>query len=205
MQVVELLTRKLENEPSFHRRVDLFFLVDSITQCSHSHKGKDSFESTPPLTFLLIFSRPTFLLYVICLSPFLRIVLVGVHRLTRSSLISLQIFFLFFGYLLEYEVWIFYNCLLHSVCVGQDEFWSILLVHYILRLHIAVNITPALVALLPPFVSITRSRVMVYLTELSAKLLPIEPTHHSSVNKVYTYIHWQTLSGYQKMSTGYIP
>ncbi|CAN4105500.1 unnamed protein product [Withania somnifera] len=38
-EVVELLTRKLENEPSFHRRVDLFFLVDSITQCSHSHKG----------------------------------------------------------------------------------------------------------------------------------------------------------------------
>ncbi|CAN4123790.1 unnamed protein product [Withania somnifera] len=38
-EVVELLIRKLENEPSFHRRVDLFFLVDSITQCSHSHKG----------------------------------------------------------------------------------------------------------------------------------------------------------------------
>ncbi|KAL3651048.1 RPR [Castilleja foliolosa] len=38
-QVVELLICKLENEPSFHRRVDLFFLVDSITQCSHSQKG----------------------------------------------------------------------------------------------------------------------------------------------------------------------
>ncbi|KAL3502244.1 hypothetical protein ACH5RR_036693 [Cinchona calisaya] len=38
-EVVELLIRKLENEPSFHRKVDLFFLVDSITQCSHSHKG----------------------------------------------------------------------------------------------------------------------------------------------------------------------
>ncbi|GFP92565.1 enhancer of ag-4 protein 2 [Phtheirospermum japonicum] len=38
-EVVELLIRKLENEPSFHRRVDLFFLVDSITQCSHSQKG----------------------------------------------------------------------------------------------------------------------------------------------------------------------
>ncbi|KAM3343134.1 ENHANCER OF AG-4 protein 2 [Capsicum galapagoense] len=38
-EVVELLTRKLESEASFHRRVDLFFLVDSITQCSHSHKG----------------------------------------------------------------------------------------------------------------------------------------------------------------------
>lgn len=38
-EVVELLTRKLENESSFHRRVDIFFLVDSITQCSHSQKG----------------------------------------------------------------------------------------------------------------------------------------------------------------------
>ncbi|XP_010245482.1 PREDICTED: ENHANCER OF AG-4 protein 2-like isoform X2 [Nelumbo nucifera] len=38
-EVVELLIQKLENEPSFHRRVDLFFLVDSITQYSHSHKG----------------------------------------------------------------------------------------------------------------------------------------------------------------------
>ncbi|PNY14296.1 enhancer of AG-4 protein 2-like [Trifolium pratense] len=39
VQVVELLIRKLENETSFHRKVDLFFLVDSITQCSHSQKG----------------------------------------------------------------------------------------------------------------------------------------------------------------------
>ncbi|KAK7264122.1 hypothetical protein RJT34_31726 [Clitoria ternatea] len=38
-EVVELLIRKLENENSFHRKVDLFFLVDSITQCSHNHKG----------------------------------------------------------------------------------------------------------------------------------------------------------------------
>lgn len=38
-EVVELLIRKLESEPSFHKRVDLFFLVDSITQCSHSQKG----------------------------------------------------------------------------------------------------------------------------------------------------------------------
>nr|XP_043639966.1 ENHANCER OF AG-4 protein 2 isoform X2 [Erigeron canadensis] len=38
-EVVELLTRKLENEGSFNRRVDIFFLVDSITQCSHSQKG----------------------------------------------------------------------------------------------------------------------------------------------------------------------
>ncbi|KAK4403166.1 ENHANCER OF AG-4 protein 2, partial [Sesamum angolense] len=38
-EVVELLIQKLENEPSLHRRVDLFFLVDSITQCSHSQRG----------------------------------------------------------------------------------------------------------------------------------------------------------------------
>ncbi|VVB17516.1 unnamed protein product [Arabis nemorensis] len=38
-EVVELLIRKLESEPHFHRKVDLFFLVDSITQCSHSQKG----------------------------------------------------------------------------------------------------------------------------------------------------------------------
>ncbi|XP_057527878.1 ENHANCER OF AG-4 protein 2 isoform X3 [Amaranthus tricolor] len=38
-EVVELLIHKLESESNFHRRVDLFFLVDSITQCSHSQKG----------------------------------------------------------------------------------------------------------------------------------------------------------------------
>ncbi|KAM1102030.1 hypothetical protein FF1_010869 [Malus domestica] len=38
-EVVELLIRKLESEPSFHRKVDLFFLVDSITQISHNQKG----------------------------------------------------------------------------------------------------------------------------------------------------------------------
>ncbi|KAL1568762.1 RPR [Salvia divinorum] len=38
-EVVELLILKLANEPSLHRKVDLFFLVDSITQCSHSQKG----------------------------------------------------------------------------------------------------------------------------------------------------------------------
>ncbi|KAL0692233.1 hypothetical protein Bca4012_059413 [Brassica carinata] len=38
-EVVELLIRKLETEPHFHRKVDLFFLVDSITQCSHNQKG----------------------------------------------------------------------------------------------------------------------------------------------------------------------
>ncbi|KAL1196741.1 Protein HUA2-LIKE 1 [Cardamine amara subsp. amara] len=39
-EVVELLIRKLEIEPHFPRKVDLFFLLDSITQCSHSQKGK---------------------------------------------------------------------------------------------------------------------------------------------------------------------
>ncbi|XP_020242189.1 protein HUA2-LIKE 1-like isoform X2 [Asparagus officinalis] len=38
-EVVELLIRKLELETSLHRRIDLFFLVDSITQCSHGQKG----------------------------------------------------------------------------------------------------------------------------------------------------------------------
>ncbi|KAJ0266135.1 Protein HUA2-LIKE 1 [Hirschfeldia incana] len=38
-EVVELLIRKLESEPHFRRKVDLFFLVDSIAQCSHSQKG----------------------------------------------------------------------------------------------------------------------------------------------------------------------
>ncbi|BAF22667.1 ENHANCER OF AG-4 protein 2 [Oryza sativa Japonica Group] len=38
-EIVELLVLKLENEPNLHRRVDLLFLIDSITQCSHSQKG----------------------------------------------------------------------------------------------------------------------------------------------------------------------
>ncbi|KAL3699060.1 hypothetical protein R1sor_017082 [Riccia sorocarpa] len=38
-QIVEIIADRLEKEPSYHRRVDLFFLVDSITQCSSSHKG----------------------------------------------------------------------------------------------------------------------------------------------------------------------
>uniref|UniRef100_A0ACD5WT51 Uncharacterized protein n=1 Tax=Avena sativa TaxID=4498 RepID=A0ACD5WT51_AVESA len=38
-EIVELLIRKMESEPNFHRRVDLLFLLDSITQCSHSQKG----------------------------------------------------------------------------------------------------------------------------------------------------------------------
>ncbi|KAF2314899.1 hypothetical protein GH714_037109 [Hevea brasiliensis] len=38
-KVVEILARNLESESSLHRRVDLFFLVDSITQCSRGLKG----------------------------------------------------------------------------------------------------------------------------------------------------------------------
>ncbi|AQK57964.1 ENHANCER OF AG-4 protein 2 [Zea mays] len=38
-EIVELLIQKLENEHNLHRRIDLLFLVDSITQCSHSHRG----------------------------------------------------------------------------------------------------------------------------------------------------------------------
>ncbi|KAI0528729.1 hypothetical protein KFK09_001271 [Dendrobium nobile] len=38
-EVVELLIHKLEGEPSLSHRIDLFFLVDSITQCSHAQKG----------------------------------------------------------------------------------------------------------------------------------------------------------------------
>ncbi|PAN33164.1 hypothetical protein PAHAL_6G000500 [Panicum hallii] len=38
-EIVELLVQKLESEPNLHRRIDLLFLVDSITQCSHSQRG----------------------------------------------------------------------------------------------------------------------------------------------------------------------
>ncbi|XVF72455.1 hypothetical protein PTKIN_Ptkin12aG0122700 [Pterospermum kingtungense] len=38
-KVVEIVVRNLERESSLHRRVDLFFLVDSITQCSRGLKG----------------------------------------------------------------------------------------------------------------------------------------------------------------------
>ncbi|XVE73179.1 hypothetical protein DITRI_Ditri11bG0096500 [Diplodiscus trichospermus] len=38
-KVVEIVARNLERETSLHRRVDLFFLVDSITQCSRGLKG----------------------------------------------------------------------------------------------------------------------------------------------------------------------
>ncbi|XP_020598452.1 ENHANCER OF AG-4 protein 2-like [Phalaenopsis equestris] len=37
-EVVELLIHKLEDEPSLSHRIDLFFLVDSITQCSQKLK-----------------------------------------------------------------------------------------------------------------------------------------------------------------------
>ncbi|KAF5187754.1 Enhancer of ag-4 protein [Thalictrum thalictroides] len=38
-EVLEILVRKLETESSLHKRVDLFFLVDSITQYSRGQKG----------------------------------------------------------------------------------------------------------------------------------------------------------------------
>ncbi|KAJ0979638.1 hypothetical protein J5N97_015112 [Dioscorea zingiberensis] len=38
-EVIELLLRNLERESSLYRRVDLFFLVDSIVQCSRTQKG----------------------------------------------------------------------------------------------------------------------------------------------------------------------
>ncbi|KAJ1266746.1 hypothetical protein BS78_07G001500 [Paspalum vaginatum] len=38
-EIVDLLVHKLESEPNLHRRIDLLFLVDSITQCSHSQRG----------------------------------------------------------------------------------------------------------------------------------------------------------------------
>ncbi|KAJ8759369.1 hypothetical protein K2173_006889 [Erythroxylum novogranatense] len=37
------IANELETEPSFHHKVDLFFLVDSITQCSHNQKVVSSF------------------------------------------------------------------------------------------------------------------------------------------------------------------
>ncbi|GER24805.1 hepatoma-derived growth factor-related protein [Striga asiatica] len=39
IQVVEILAHNLETESSLHKKVDLFFLVDSITQCSRGIKG----------------------------------------------------------------------------------------------------------------------------------------------------------------------
>lgn len=38
-KVVEILARSLESESNLHKRVDLFFLVDSIAQCSRGLKG----------------------------------------------------------------------------------------------------------------------------------------------------------------------
>lgn len=37
---MEILARNLESESSPRKKVDLFFLVDSITQCSGGMKGK---------------------------------------------------------------------------------------------------------------------------------------------------------------------
>lgn len=37
--MVETIARSLEAEPSLHKRVDLFFLVDSIAQCSRGLRG----------------------------------------------------------------------------------------------------------------------------------------------------------------------
>ncbi|XP_076901147.1 protein HUA2-LIKE 2-like [Bidens hawaiensis] len=39
VKVVETIARSLESESSLHKRVDLFFLVDSIAQCSRGLKG----------------------------------------------------------------------------------------------------------------------------------------------------------------------
>lgn len=39
-KVVEILAHSLEHESNLHRRVDLFFLVDSIAQCSKGLKGE---------------------------------------------------------------------------------------------------------------------------------------------------------------------
>lgn len=39
-QVMDILAHNLESESSLHRRVDLFFLVDSIAQFSRGLKGK---------------------------------------------------------------------------------------------------------------------------------------------------------------------
>ncbi|KAA8543211.1 hypothetical protein F0562_021294 [Nyssa sinensis] len=38
-KVMEIIVRNLEAESSLHRRVDLFFLVDSVAQCSRGLKG----------------------------------------------------------------------------------------------------------------------------------------------------------------------
>ena len=38
--MVEILARSLESESNLHKRVDLFFLVDSIAQCSRGLKGE---------------------------------------------------------------------------------------------------------------------------------------------------------------------
>lgn len=37
-QIVDVIVRKLKNEPSFHRRVDYWFLLDSFTEVTHTQK-----------------------------------------------------------------------------------------------------------------------------------------------------------------------
>lgn len=39
IQVMDIILECVEKESSLHKRVDLFFLVDSITQCSRTQKG----------------------------------------------------------------------------------------------------------------------------------------------------------------------
>lgn len=55
-QIVEILVRTLESESSLHRRVDLFFLVDSIMQCSRGVKG-NVLLSLLHLTYVSVFSH----------------------------------------------------------------------------------------------------------------------------------------------------
>ncbi|CAI9778522.1 unnamed protein product [Fraxinus pennsylvanica] len=60
-KVVELLAQNLENESSLSRRVDLFFLIDSITQCSRGMKGDGGIypsEIQPLLPRLLFAAAP---------------------------------------------------------------------------------------------------------------------------------------------------
>eukprot|EP00262_Sarcandra_glabra_P009818 TRINITY_DN2443_c0_g1_i1.p1 TRINITY_DN2443_c0_g1~~TRINITY_DN2443_c0_g1_i1.p1 ORF type:complete len:644 (+),score=133.62 TRINITY_DN2443_c0_g1_i1:222-1934(+) len=54
-EVVDLLLQHLEAESSLHRRVDLFFLVDSITQCSRGQKG--GFEDIYPSAVQVVLPR----------------------------------------------------------------------------------------------------------------------------------------------------
>ena len=40
VQAIDIIVEHLEKESNLYKRVDLFFLVDSITQCSRNQKGK---------------------------------------------------------------------------------------------------------------------------------------------------------------------